>query len=84
MTKFDFEILKTEVLKGHKIAGTKDYDTRVIITRDDRVIFNDVLKVRKSKSGIFPETDFIKKKISAAAIRKELVDELKEYFKKVR
>lgn len=84
MTKFEFEILKTEVLKGHKIAGTKDYDTRVIITKDNREIFNDVLKVRKSKSGIFPETDVIKKKISSVAIRKEMVDEIKEYFKKVR
>ncbi|MGI5921652.1 MAG: hypothetical protein ACOX6I_07955 [Syntrophomonadaceae bacterium] len=82
MTKYDFEILKTEVL--NKIAGTKDYDTRVIITKKDRVIFDDVLKVRKSKSGIFPETDVIKKKISSASIRKELVDEIKEYFKKVR
>jgi hypothetical protein len=84
MIKFNFEIIKTEILKGHKIAGTKDYETRIIITRDDRVIFNDIIKVRKSKSGIFPETDVLKKKIASAVIRKELVDELKEYFKKVR
>lgn len=84
MLKFNFEILKTEVLKGHKIAGTKDYETKVVITRDEQVIFNDVLKVRKSKSGIFPETDIIKKKLSSASIRKELVDEIKEYFKKIR
>lgn len=84
MLKYDFAIIKTEALKGHKIAGTKDYETKVVITRDDKVIYDGIIKVRKSKSGTFPETDVIKDKISSVAIRKELIDRLKEYFKKVR
>lgn len=81
MLNYKFEINNTIPLKGHKIEGSKDYETRVIIAKDDKIIFNEIIKVRKNKEGVFPDLEIIRKKISAASTRKELVEKIKEYFK---
>lgn len=83
MLKYKFEIISSSVLKGHKIDGSKDYQTRVTVEKDDKVIFNEVIKVRKNKEGVFPDQDPIRK-IPAASTRKELTEKLKEYFKHVK
>lgn len=84
MLSYKFEILHSSVLKSRKIAGTKDYETRVTIKKDEKPIFDEVIKVRKNKEGVFPDLDPIRDKIAAASTRKELVDKLKEYFKHVK
>lgn len=83
MLTYKFEIINSIPLKGKKIAGSKDYETRVTVEKDDKVIFNEIIKVRKNKEGVFPDLDAIRK-ISAASIRKELVEKIKEYFKRVK
>lgn len=83
MLKYKFEIISSSSLKGHKITGSKDYETRVTVEKDDKIIFNEIIKVRKNKEGVFPDMDPIRK-ISVASTRKELTDKLKEYFKRVK
>lgn len=81
---FHFEVLKTTPIKGKKLEGGKDYETRVKVLKDDNsVLFDEVILVRKNKAGIFPDTDPIKK-IKAEAVRKELIHSIKEHFKKVK
>jgi hypothetical protein len=81
---YHFEVLKTTPVKGKKLEGAKDYETRVKVLKDDNsVIFDEVILVRKNKAGVFPETDSFKKLKSESA-RKELLNRIKEYFKKVK
>ena len=83
MLNYKFEIINSSVLKGHKISGTKDYETRVTVEKDDKIIFNELIKVRKNKEGVFPDMDPIRK-IPAASTRKELTEKIKEYFKHIK
>lgn len=82
MINYDFEILKTIPLKGHKIAGTKDYETNVRVIKDEKDLFNEIIMVRKNKSGVFPEMDIINEKISSPSLKKDLNKHLKEFIKK--
>ncbi len=84
MLRYHFEIVKTTPLKGHKIAGSKDYQTKVTIEKDDKLIFDEVITVRKNKVGVFPDLTLAGKKIPAASTRRELEEKLKEYFKKIK
>lgn len=84
MLNYKFEIINAIPLKGHKIEGSKDYETRVTIEKDGKVIFNEMIKVRKNLEGVFPDQDLIRKKVAAVSTRKELVEKLKEYFKHVK
>ncbi len=84
MLNYHFEIIKSTPLKGQKIAGAKDYDTQVRIEKDGKIIFNELIIIRKNKEGVFPDLDLIRNKISAASVRKELVEKIKEYFKRVK
>lgn len=81
--KVDFEVLKTTPIKGKKLEGAKDYETRVKVTKDDKLIFDDVLLVRKNKAGIFPDPDAFKK-IKTESVRREIISIIKEHFKKVK
>jgi hypothetical protein len=82
--KYNFEILKTTPLKGHKLQGTKDYETQVTIEKDDKLIFDEVVQVRKNKEGVFPDLSMANKRIAAASVRRELAEKLKEYFKRMK
>lgn len=84
MINYSFEIVKSEPIKGHKIAKTKDYQLRVLVKKDDKTIFDEVVNVRKNVQGIFPETDLINKKIKAASAKKELLEQIKAFIKKAR
>lgn len=84
MVSYSFEILKATQMKGHKIQKTKDYEVQVVVKKEDKTVFNDVVKVRKNTQGVYPETDLINKKIKAASAKKELLEKLKEYIKKAR
>lgn len=81
MLNYHFEIVKTTPLKGHKIQGTKDYETRVKVEKDEKIIFEGVIMVRKNKEGVFPDLDLVNKKIAATSTRRELAEKIKEYFK---
>ena len=81
--KVDFEVLKTTPIKGKKLEGAKDYETRVKVTKDDKLIFEEVLLVRKNKAGIFPDPDAFKK-IKTESVRREIISIIKEHFKKVK
>lgn len=81
---YHFEILKTIPIKGKKLEGAKDYETRVQVTKDDNsILFDEVILVRKNKAGIFPDTDTFKK-IKSEAARRELLHNIKEHFKKIK
>jgi len=82
LLNYHFEIVKTTPLKGHKIEGTKDYETRVKIEKDEKTIFDEIVVVRKNKEGVFPDLALVNKKIAAASTRRELTEKLKEYFKR--
>lgn len=84
MLNYKFEIINTIPLKGHKIEGSKDYETRATIEKDGKVIFNEIIKVRKNLEGVFPDQDLIRNKVAATSTRKELVEKIKEYFKHVK
>ncbi len=84
MAEYNFEILNATQMKGHKIEKTKDYEVRVLVKKDDKMVFNEVVKVRRNIQGIFPEMDLINKKIKSASAKKELVDKLKQFIKKAR
>lgn len=84
MLKYHFDIIKATPLKGHKLQKTKDYETKVTIEKDGQLIFDEVIMVRKNIKGVFPELTEVNKKIASVAIRKELTDRLKEYFKKIK
>jgi hypothetical protein len=82
LLNYHFEIIKTTPLKGHKIEGTKDYETKVKIEKDEKIIFDEVIVVRKNKEGVFPDLTLANKKIAATSTRRELAEKLKEYFKR--
>lgn len=82
MVEYRFEIIKAEPIKGQKLAGSKDYLTRVVVSRDGKTLMDEPVKVRKNPAGIFPDQDIIRKKISAASLQKDLNDKLKAYIKK--
>ncbi|NLO21785.1 MAG: hypothetical protein GX119_07270 [Syntrophomonadaceae bacterium] len=84
MINYSFEIVKAEQIKGHKIAKTKDYQVKVLVKKDEKTIFDEVVNVRKNVQGIFPEMDLINKKIKAASTKKELLDQIKSFVKKAR
>jgi len=84
LLKYHFEIIKSTPLKGHKIEGTKDYQTKVTIEKDDKLLFDEVIMVRKNKEGVFPDLTLAGKKIAAASTRRELEEKLKEYFKRLK
>jgi len=81
---YHFEIIKATPLKGHKIQGTKDYETKVTITKNEKLIFDEVITIRKNKEGVFPDLTLAGKKIAAASTRRELEEKLKEYFKRIK
>lgn len=81
--KVDFEVLKTTPIKGKRLEGGKDYDTRIKVTKDDKIIFDDVVLVRKNKAGIFADPDAFKK-IKTESMRKEIINAIKQHFKKVK
>lgn len=82
MIEYRFEIIKSEPLKGQKVAGSKDYLTRVIVNRDGKILMDEPIRVRKNPAGIFPEQDIIRKKLTTPSMQKELTDKLKAYIKK--
>ena len=82
MTEYRFEIVKTEPLKGQKLAGSKDYTTHVLVIRDGKTLLDENIKVRKNPAGVFPEQDIIRKKLTTPSIQKELTEWLKNYIKK--
>ncbi len=84
MVSYSFEILKATQIKGHKIEKTKDYEVQVVVKKDEKIVFNDVIKVRKNTQGVYPETELINKKVKSAAAKKELLEKLKAYIKKAR
>ena len=81
--KVDYDILKTIPIKGKKLEGSKDYVTRIKAVLDDKIIFDEIVMVRKNKAGVFPETDSIKK-IKKESVRRELINDIKTHFKKVK
>ena len=81
--KVDFEVLKITPIKGKKLEGAKDYETRIKAVIDDKVIFDEVILVRKNKAGVFPETEPFKK-IKREADRRDLTNAIKAHFKKIR
>jgi ribosomal protein L21 len=81
LLNYYFEIVKATPLKGHKIEGAKDYATKVRVEKDEKILFDEVIVVRKNKEGVFPDLDMINKKIAAASTRRELTEKIKEYFK---
>lgn len=84
MIDYSFEIVKAEQIKGRKIAKTKDYEVKVLVRKDGKTIFDEVVNVRKNIQGIFPEKDLINKKIKSASTKKELLDQIKAFIKKAR
>lgn len=82
MTEYRFEVIKTEPLKGQKLAGSKDYLTHVVVVRDGKTIMDENIRVRKNPAGVFPEQDIIRKKLSVPSLQKELNEKLKAYIKK--
>jgi hypothetical protein len=84
MIEYKFEIIKTEPLKGQKLAGSKDYITHVLVIRDGKTLMDENIRVRKNPAGVFPEQDIIRKKLSAPSMQKELMEKLKHYIKKQR
>lgn len=83
MIKYDFEILQVKPLRGHKISGTRDYETRVKVDKDGDIIFDEIVNIRKNKEGVFPDVEAIDR-IKSTSVRKELTKRLKEYIKKAR
>jgi len=81
--KVDFEVLKATPVKGKRLEGAKDYETRIKVTKDDKLIFDEVILVRKNKAGIFPDPDAFKK-IKTESARREIINMIKEHFKKVK
>jgi len=84
MLNYHFEIVKVNPIKGHKIAGTKDYETKVVIQKDEKLLYEGMIMVRKNKEGVFPDVDGVKDKSLSPSIRRELTKNLKEYIKKAR
>ena len=84
MLSYHFEVVNANPLKGHRLEGTKDYQTKVVIQKDDKPFYEGIISVRKNIEGVFPDVDAIKDKALSSTIRKELSKNLKEYFKKAR
>lgn len=84
MIRYEFHIEGVEPLKGSKITGAKDYQTKVIVYRDETVIYEDTIKVRKNKEGIFPDPAALEDRRLSRSLRKDLSKNLKEYIKKAR
>lgn len=62
MLKYHFEIINATPLKGHKLRGTKDYETKVTIEKDGKLIFDEIIMVRKNKEGVYPDLTLANKK----------------------
>jgi len=84
LLKYHFEITNATPLKGHKLRGTKDYETKVTIEKDGKLIFDEIIMVRKNKEGVYPDLTLANKKIAAVSTRRELADKIKEYFKRIK
>lgn len=82
MVEYLFEVVNVTPVKGQKLAGSKDYDTRVVVRRNGKMIFDQVIRVRKNRAGIFPDPEPIRKKIAAPALQKELTEKIKTFIKK--
>lgn len=84
MLNSEFEIIKATTVKGHRFEKTKDYEIRATIKKNNKVVFDEVLKVRKNAQGIFWDMEIINKKIKSIAERREIADRIKEFMKKAR
>ncbi|MEA1959881.1 MAG: hypothetical protein U9N81_01090 [Bacillota bacterium] len=84
MLNYHFEILQVHALKRHKLAGTRDYETKVVIHKDEKIVYDGTINVRRNKEGVFPDVDAINDKALTPSIRKELSKKLKEYIKKAK
>ncbi|MDO4541080.1 MAG: hypothetical protein Q4B48_08350 [Syntrophomonadaceae bacterium] len=82
MIDYHFRIIEGVPLKGHFIAGTKDYRVQVKVTRDEQVLFDKEVMVRKNKEGAYPDADALKDKKLSATVQRELAKKLKEYVVK--
>lgn len=82
MVKYDFSVLEVKPLKGHKIEGTKDYVTKVLVSKGEKVLYDGTIRVRKNMEGVFPDMDAIK--TLPASLQKDLSKNLKEYIKKAK
>lgn len=82
MVEYRFEVIKSEPVKGQKVAGSKDYLIHVLVRRDGKTLLDDQIMVRKNPAGVFPDQDIIRKKLTAPSLQKELNDKLKNYIKK--
>ena len=56
MLTYKFEILNSNPAEGKKIAGSKIMKPGYV-EKDDKIIFNEIITVRKNKEGVFPEMD---------------------------
>lgn len=84
MLNYHFEIVNVNPIKGHKIAGTKDYETKVIIQKDEKLLYEGMILIRKNKEGVFPDVDGVKDKNLSQDTRRELTKKLKEFIKKAK
>lgn len=82
MVNYNFEVLEVKPLKGHKIEGSRDYRIKVLITKEEKVVFDGVIVVRKNLEGVFPDADTIK--AVPVSLRKDVTKEIKEYVKKIK
>ena len=80
MIDYHFHILEGNSLKGHFLAGTKDYKVQVKVDKDGEIIFDQVVMVRKNKEGAYPDAEALKDKRLSPRIQKELQKKLKEYI----
>lgn len=83
MIQYEFQILSITPLKGKKIEGTRDYQVQATVKKDGKVIFDGPVNVRRNTAGIFPEEVQLKT-IKSASVRKELIQELKAFVKKLK
>lgn len=81
MAEFKFNVEKVQPVKGHKLEGTKDYDVKVTIDQNKKVVFDGVIIVRKTKGGVFPDLTAINKLIKDSAIKRQLEARIKQFVK---
>ena len=81
MADFKFGVEKVQPVKGHKLEGSKDYDVKVTIDQDKKIIFDGVIIVRKTKGGVFPDSTAINKLIKDSTIKKQLEAKIKQFIK---
>ena len=53
MIDYSFEIVKAEQIKGRKIAKTKDYEVKVLVRKDGKTIFDEVVNVERISRAYF-------------------------------